>query len=107
MNSRSVSVAAVLMAFALAAFGCTRNREAVSQGAPQVSVVHPQRGEMALPRVVAMRSASSYCGDDWIGLKMRDASVVRGIGVLPIFTGLLGMLLLLGSLALTWAREGR
>jgi hypothetical protein len=38
---------------------------------------------------------------------MRDASVVRGIGVLPIFTGLLGMLLLLGSLALTWAREGR
>jgi hypothetical protein len=27
--------------------------------------------------------------------------------VLPIFTGLLGMLLLLGSLAVTWAREGR
>jgi hypothetical protein len=39
---------------------------------------------------------------------MRDASVVRGIGVLPMFAGLLGLLLLLvGSLAVTWAREGR
>jgi membrane fusion protein, multidrug efflux system len=48
MNSRTVSVAGVLMAFALAAFGCARDREAVSQTAPQVSVVHPQRGAMAL-----------------------------------------------------------
>jgi hypothetical protein len=38
---------------------------------------------------------------------MSDASVVRGIGVLPVFAGLLGLLLLLGSLAGTWAREGR
>ena len=49
----------------------------------------------------------TYKGDDWIGLKMRDVSVVRGIGVLPIFAGLIGLLLLLGSLAGTWAREGR
>ena len=41
------------------------------------------------------------------GLKMRDASVVRGIGVLPVFAGLLGLLLLVGALAATWAREGR
>jgi hypothetical protein len=60
-----------------------------------------------MPRVVPVRSTDTFKGSDWIGLKMRDASVVRGIGVLPIFTGLLGMLLLLGSLALTWAREGR
>jgi hypothetical protein len=33
--------------------------------------------------------------------------VVRGIGVLPVFVGLLGLLLLVGSLAGTWAREGR
>ena len=38
---------------------------------------------------------------------MRDASVVRGIGVLPMFAGLLGLLLLVGALAATWAREGR
>jgi hypothetical protein len=60
-----------------------------------------------VPRIVAMRSGEIYKGDDWIGLKMSSASVVRGIGVLPIFAGLLGLLLLLGSLAGTWVREGR
>jgi hypothetical protein len=54
-----------------------------------------------------MRSGETFRGNDWIGLKLREASVVRGIGVLPIFAGLLGLLLLIGSLAATWAREGR
>jgi hypothetical protein len=62
---------------------------------------------LALPRVVPVRTSSTFHGDDWIGLKMRDVSVVRGIGVLPIFAGLIGLLLLVGSLAATWAREGR
>jgi len=60
-----------------------------------------------LPRLVAVRSSDTYKGDDWIGLKMREASVVRGIGVLPVFAGLIGLLLLIGALAATWAREGR
>jgi len=60
-----------------------------------------------LPRVVPVRTSTTFKGDDWIGLKMRDVSVVRGIGVLPVFAGLLGLLLLLGALAATWAREGR
>ncbi len=60
-----------------------------------------------VPRIVGVRSGDTYKGDDWIGMKMRDASVVRGIGVLPVFAGLLGLLLLLGSLAGAWAREGR
>ena len=64
-------------------------------------------GGVTLPRLVAMRSSDTYKGEDWIGLKMRDASVVRGIGVLPVFAGLLGLLLLVGALAATWAREGR
>jgi hypothetical protein len=62
---------------------------------------------VSVPRILAVRSGDTYKGDDWIGLKMRDASIVRGIGVLPVFAGLLGLLLLLGSLAGTWAREGR
>jgi len=62
---------------------------------------------VSVPRILAVRSGDTYTGDDWIGLKMRDASVVRGIGVLPVFAGLLGLLLLLGSLPGTWAREGR
>jgi hypothetical protein len=62
---------------------------------------------LTLPRIVPVRTATTFQGADWIGLKMRDASAVRGIGVLPIFSGLIGLLLLIGSLAATWAREGR
>jgi hypothetical protein len=62
---------------------------------------------LSVPRIIAVRSGDTYKGDDWIGLKIRDVSVVRGIGVLPVFAGLIGLLLLIGSLAGTWAREGR
>ena len=64
-------------------------------------------GALDMPRILAVRSSDTYKGDDWLGVKMRDVSVVRGIGVLPMFAGLLGLLLLIGSLAATWAREGR
>jgi hypothetical protein len=66
-----------------------------------------QGSGLTVPRIVGVRSSDTFKGDDWIGLKIREASVVRGIGVLPMFAGLLGLLLLVGSLALTWAREGR
>ena len=62
---------------------------------------------ISLPRILGVRSSDTFKGGDWIGLKLRDASVVRGIGVLPMFAGLLGLLLLIGSLAATWMREGR
>ena len=62
---------------------------------------------LAVPRIIGVRASDTFKGDDWIGVKIRDASVVRGIGVLPMFAGLLGLLLLVGSLAFTWAREGR
>jgi hypothetical protein len=65
------------------------------------------RSGVTVPRVLAVRSTDTFKGDDWIGLKMRDASIVRGIGVLPVFAGMIGLLLLIGSLAATWAREGR
>jgi hypothetical protein len=60
-----------------------------------------------MPRILGVRSTETFKGGDWLGVKLRDASVLRGIGVLPIFAGLLGMLLLVGALAATWAREGR
>jgi hypothetical protein len=62
---------------------------------------------VSLPRILPVRSTGTFHGDDWIGLKLREANIVRGIGVLPIFAGLIGLLLLVGSLAATWAREGR
>jgi hypothetical protein len=64
-------------------------------------------GSLDLPRVLPVRASTVFRGDGWLGVKMRDASVVRGIGVLPIFAGLIGLLLLLGAFASTWLREGR
>jgi hypothetical protein len=64
-------------------------------------------GTLRMPRIVGVRSSETFHGSDWMGLKLREASVVRGIGVLPVFAGFLGLLLLVGALAATWAREGR
>ena len=60
-----------------------------------------------IPRIVPVHASSIFRGDGWMGVKMRDASVVRGVGVLPVFAGLIGLLLLLGAFAATWVREGR
>jgi hypothetical protein len=62
---------------------------------------------LSIPRVLAVSGGSSYAGEGWIGVKQADVSVVRGVAVLPLFAGLLGLALLLGVLAATWAREGR
>ena len=64
-------------------------------------------GTLRVPRIIGVRASETFKGEDWIGLRMREVSVVRGIGVLPVFAGLLGLLLLVGSLAAMWAREGR
>jgi hypothetical protein len=60
-----------------------------------------------LPRIVPVRASSLFHGDGWMGVRMRDASVIKGVGVLPLFTGLVALLLLLGAFAATWLREGR
>jgi hypothetical protein len=62
---------------------------------------------LEMPRVVPVRSGATFRGDGWMGVHMRDASVVRGVGVLPMFAGLIGLLLLLGAFAATWLRESR
>jgi hypothetical protein len=60
-----------------------------------------------VPRVVPVRASSIFHGDGWLGVKIHDVSVVRGIGVLPIFAGLIGLLLMIGAFSATWLREGR
>jgi hypothetical protein len=62
---------------------------------------------VTLPRIVPVRSSHVFQGSDWLGVRMRDASVVKGVGVLPMFAGVVGLLLLLGAFAATWLREGR
>jgi hypothetical protein len=66
-----------------------------------------ERSAVELPRIVPVRASSVFRGDGWMGVRMRDASVVKGVGVLPLFAGFIGLLLLLGAFAATWLREGR
>jgi hypothetical protein len=49
-----------------------------SRARPEARAAAERRNFVAMPRVVAMRSSDTYRGDDWIGLKLREASVVRG-----------------------------
>ena len=60
-----------------------------------------------VPRIVPVRASSVFRGEGWLGVRICDASVVRGVGVLPVFAGVIGLLLLLGAFAATWLREGR
>src|SRR5579871_303218 len=59
------------------------------------------------PHVVGVRSGERFAGADWLGLKMREASTLRGLGLFPLFAGLSGLLILLAGVAAAWAREGR
>lgn len=64
-------------------------------------------GVLEMPRLVAVSSSARAFGSDWIGVRQPEASVVRGLSIMPLFAGVLGLALLIGALALTWAREGR
>ena len=64
-------------------------------------------GEIAMPRIAALRQASLFGGSDWIGIRRTDASVVRGVQVTPLAIGIIGLLSLLALFLLVWACEGR
>jgi hypothetical protein len=66
-----------------------------------------QSGRLVVPRIVDIRSGSRFGGNDFIGLKPAEAYVVKGVGLLPLALGGIGLLLLLGSLLLAWLGEGR
>ena len=60
-----------------------------------------------VPRIVAVRSGATSKGRGWIGLHNTQASVLTGVDRIPLFSGLLGLALLLLALSGMWAREGR
>jgi hypothetical protein len=62
---------------------------------------------IAVPRILPIRSGRSYSGADWLGIQPTQATLLRGVSAYPLFGGLLGLALLLGIVALTWYREGR
>jgi len=64
-------------------------------------------GENGLPRIVGVSANGTRNGRNWIGFARTDASVLNGIDRIPLFTGLLGLALLLAAFTGMWFREGR
>jgi hypothetical protein len=73
-------------------------------------------GNLDIPRIVPVRSSTATSGQDWIGIRMTDASVLKGVSRIPLFfgflglfgvAGLFGLLALVGLPFATWVREGR
>ena len=60
-----------------------------------------------LPRLAMLQSATRYHGQNWLGLKDREAYVVRGVQYTPLLAGFLALALFLGIIMLTWYRESR
>ncbi|RWM85079.1 MAG: hypothetical protein EOR84_32220 [Mesorhizobium sp.] len=64
-------------------------------------------GGVTLPSVVPVRSTGAAAGNDWIGLRTTDDSVLKAVSRVPLFGGFLGLGLLLLALGSMWYREGR
>jgi hypothetical protein len=63
--------------------------------------------EEGTPAVRKVSQGRATSGRDWIGLVGNERYLVTGASQLPLLPALLVMLLLLGTLAFAWYREGR
>ncbi|MHA6641680.1 hypothetical protein [Mesorhizobium sp. A623] len=62
---------------------------------------------VTLPSIVPVRSSGEASGNDWIGLRTTDDSVLKAVSRVPLFGGFLGLGLLLLAMGSMWYREGR
>ena len=60
-----------------------------------------------IPRLIQVSQNATTSGRGWIGLVNANASVLNGVFRIPLFTGLIGLALLLLGFASMWFREGR
>lgn len=59
------------------------------------------------PNIRTVRPAHDAAGDDWLGLRRNEQYLVRAVHQVPLLSGPLALILILGTLALAWRREGR
>ncbi len=64
-------------------------------------------GSVILPRIIATRESSVYGGEGYAAIKRSGANELKGVRVAPLTAGFLGLALLLGSVVMAWAYEGR
>lgn len=89
---RVVSTTALLAPFAESTGGSARRLQ------PGDSLV--------IPKFADIRSGSKYAGEDYMGLRPTQASLLKGVSVMPLGLGMIGLALLLLPLILTWGAEG-
>jgi hypothetical protein len=92
----NVSTGAKLDALARQTGGGTRRLRATANQAA-----------IEIPNIVASHGTASASGDNWIGLRPTNETVLKSVDRLPLFSGFLGlaaMILVLGGM---WYREGK
>ena len=63
--------------------------------------------DIELPRLVAIGDSPIYGGAGYAAIKRIGASEVKGVSVMPLAIGFLGLAALLGSIIAAWVFEGR
>ncbi len=63
--------------------------------------------DKGIPRLIQIGQNATTSGRGWAGLVNSNASVLNGVFRIPLFTGLIGLALLLLGFASMWFREGR
>jgi len=66
-----------------------------------------ENSEVSLPCLVAIGESPVYGGAGYAAIKRVGASEVKGVGVMPLAIGFLGLAALLGSVSAAWLFEGR
>ena len=78
---------------------------AQSTGGSSRRIGHEGDSGVNVPRIVPVRSGSQFAGADWIGLRISDSGIVRGVQISPLFVGLIGLAILFGALVAGWLGE--
>jgi hypothetical protein len=66
-----------------------------------------ENSDVSLPRLVAIGESPVYGGAGYAAIKRVGASEVKGVSVMPLAIGFLGLMALLGSITAAWVFEGR
>ena len=66
-----------------------------------------ENSDVSLPRLVALGESPVYGSAGYAAIKRAGASEVKGVSVMPLAIGFLGLAALLGSLVAAWVFEGR
>lgn len=64
-------------------------------------------GGDGVPALRSVRAGQDAAGAGWLGLRRNEQYLVHAVHQVPLIAGPLALLLLLGTLALAWWREGR